>query len=894
MASATMTIKLLRGGVSAVVLAWSGAALAQQAPATTPQSAEETATTTSSSDIIVTAQRRAESVQDVPIAVSAFSQQALTAQRIDGGSELVRAVPNVSFAKGYFSGFNFQIRGVGTQLGTASGDAGVGIHLNNVPLTISRFFEDEFFDTERVEVLRGPQGTLYGRNATGGVVNVVTNKPVDRFEGLASGEIATRGTYKARGMVNVPIIDGKVALRLAGSYLKRGGFGINTVTGNDVNDRDLWSTRATLKITPVDGFEITGLWAHFQENDARNRTGRLVCNRDNGPASVGGVAVTDPIIRGYLSQGCSDGPSSGPGSNGVPNSLATIFGFFTQTFGLTNGDFFANKQLSSNLNDTDSLVDPKYVANSDHFQLHLGMQITPTLKVTTIGSYLSDFLRSRRDFQGVSGVVPFANTTFSPGGVFTDPQLGPQTRFLSVDDVRADSKQYTQEVRLDSDFKGPINFSIGAIYVNYKTQLDFFVFSNGFTLPARAFGLVIDPAVEPTPLTGGHNYFLSRSPYELNSMGIFGEVYFELSDKLKLTVGGRYTHDRKEQQNLPVRLLSGGTGLPPGNPTRIVVVNKEPTGRIALDWKPDLGFGGETLIYASATRGYKAGGPNPPASFGLRAPYKPEFVNAFEIGTKNTFAGGRATLNLTGFYYDYKDYQVTEIRNRTQEIQNINATTKGLEFESTFEPIDRLRFNASVGYLDTRIKAGTFVDLTNFTNHDPTLTLVKATGGSNCAVNTAGLAAYLATNPTPSQFVSSVCAGLVPGLVPNKDGIARSLVGNELPNAPHFTVALGAQYTAVLGNAWEATLRGDYYRQGSSFSRTYNTTADRLKAWDNVNMTLTIDNDDLGVQVQAFVKNVFNTQPLLNTFLADQITGFARFGFTSDPRVMGVSVTKKF
>lgn len=890
MAKARTTLKTLCG-VSAAALAAAAPALAKDVRTGVPN---DQAAAPIGADIIVTAQRREESVQDVPIAVSAFGEKALEAQRLDGGSELVRAVPNVTFAKGYFSGFNFQIRGVGTQLGTASGDAGVGIHLNNVPLTISRFFEDEFFDVERVEVLRGPQGTLYGRNATGGVVNVVTAKPVGRFEALASAEVGTRDSYKLRGMVNVPFAGDRAAFRLSGSYLKRGGFGINTETGNEVNDRELWSTRATLRVEPVDGFEIIGLWAHFEEDDARNRTGRLVCVRDEGPSSVGGVTVTNPIIRGYLSQGCADEPSDGPNANGTPNSLATIFGFFTQTFGLTNGDYNAGRRLSTNLNDTDSLVDPRYIANSDHFQLHLGLQITPSLKVSTLSSYLDDYLRSRRDFQGASGSIPFAATAFTPGGVFTDPQLGPLNRFLAVDDVRSDSTQYSQEVRLDSSFDGPFNFSLGAIYVNYKTRLDFFVFSNAFTLAARAFGLAVDPGVEPTPETGGHNYFLSRSPYELTSKAIFGEVYVDLSDRLKLTVGGRLTHDRKEQENLPVRLLTPGTGLARGTPRRIIVVNKEPTGRVALDWKPELSFTDETLIYAVATRGYKAGGPNPPASFGQRDPYKPEFVNAIELGTKNTLANGRVTLNLTGFYYDYKDYQVTEIRNRTQEIQNIDAKSMGLELEAVVEPVDGLRLNAAIGYLDTEITKGAFVDLTNFTGNDPTLTLVKATAGSNCAVNTAALAAYLATNPSPAAFVSSVCAGLVPGLVPNRDGVLTSIKGNELPNAPHWTLSLGGQYSMTLGDAWQATLRGDYYRQSSSFARTYNSPADGLKAWDNLNLTLTIENNDLGLQVQGFVKNVFNTQPLLNTFLADQITGFARFGFTSDPRIIGVNVTKRF
>jgi outer membrane receptor protein involved in Fe transport len=118
-------------------------------------------------ELVVTAQRKEEALQDVPIAVSAFDQNTLEKARIEGGPNLVLAVPNVNFSKGNFTGYNFQIRGIGSKLVAASGDAGTGIHLNNAPLIANNLFETEFYDMERVEVLRGPQGTLYGRNATG-------------------------------------------------------------------------------------------------------------------------------------------------------------------------------------------------------------------------------------------------------------------------------------------------------------------------------------------------------------------------------------------------------------------------------------------------------------------------------------------------------------------------------------------------------------------------------------------------------------------------------------------------------------------------------------------------------------------------------------------------------
>src|SRR5687767_7210958 len=202
----TRTLRsLLAAGVCASALtAFATPALAQTAGANVIE------------ELVVTAQKKEEALQDVPIAVSAFDQNALEKSKIDGGPNLVLAVPNVNFSKGNFTGYNFQIRGIGSKLVAGSGDAGTGIHLNNAPLLANNLFETEFYDVERVEVLRGPQGTLYGRNATGGAVNLITAKPTDQFEGLIRGEYGNYNSMKLRGMLNVPIND-VFGVRVAGN-----------------------------------------------------------------------------------------------------------------------------------------------------------------------------------------------------------------------------------------------------------------------------------------------------------------------------------------------------------------------------------------------------------------------------------------------------------------------------------------------------------------------------------------------------------------------------------------------------------------------------------------------------------------------------------------------------
>lgn len=242
-------------------------------------------------ELVVTAQKKEEALQDVPIAVSAFDQNALEKSKIDGGPNLVLAVPNVNFSKGNFTGYNFQIRGIGSKLVAGSGDAGTGIHLNNAPLIANNLFETEFYDVERVEVLRGPQGTLYGRNATGGVVNLLTAKPKDVFEANVRAEYGNYNTTKLRGMVNVPIND-MLAVRVAGSMLKRDGFGKNLTTGNDADDRDLYGVRGSISFKPSERFRTWAVWDHFEEDDSRSRIGKQFCTKDTGLTSVGGVPLS--------------------------------------------------------------------------------------------------------------------------------------------------------------------------------------------------------------------------------------------------------------------------------------------------------------------------------------------------------------------------------------------------------------------------------------------------------------------------------------------------------------------------------------------------------------------------------------------------------------------------
>ena len=963
-----MTGTIVRGGMSSSLLkavllstAFVVPAFAQEAP----PPAEEPAVATGEEEITVTAQRRSENIQKVPIAVSAFGQDQLQKQKIDGGPNLVLAVPNVNFAKGNFTGSNFSIRGIGSKLDAASGDSATGIHINGSPLTANNLFEADFYDMERVEVLRGPQGTLYGRNATGGVVNLITAKPdFDDFGGKLRAEYGNFSSIKLKGMINAPIND-MFALRVAGVYFKRDGFGTNLTTGNDADDRDLWAARATLGFKPDEDFTAYLIWDHFDEDDSRSRIGKQLCSKDTGPANIGGVAFSTTanvanIQQGFFSQGCRATPVDAPDIFGTLDSRATLGGLFGYFGGFLTGDAYAGKMQDPDVRNIESSFDPIYRSKTDIYQLQMDWDVSDDVRLSSLTSYTEFDLYTRQDYNrytpsGVFNVVPNPDALLAfpgyaaviypalfPGGVVNDPQNGAQNRFATSDISSAKTEQFTQEFRVSTSFDGPVNFSLGANYLNLDATGDYYVMFNtgtAFYQVCTAVGgipnlcaanVAIDPNAEPD--RSGHNYYDSYSPYNLTSSAVFGEIYLDLSDTFKVTGGIRYTDDDKTLENHAVALGTPGSGPAPSVYANVRF--KELTGRVGFDWQPDLSFTDSTLIYAFYSRGYKAGGLNSPCSAGpgvVCGPpaFDPEFINSYEIGTKNTLDEGRIQLNLSIFMYDYNGYQVSKIVNRASTNENIDAEIRGAELESVWSPIEGLRFNANVGYLDTEITSGNSIDPFNRTQSNPNLVVVKSSAASNCVVSLASAQMALAisnagnagagnpsvllgvcssaTNPDGTPTAASIAARGTP-LFPGgpaaaglnafnqlySDGVPVELSGNNLPNAPQWTISLGAQYTFEIASGWDFTARVDYYKQTSTFSRIYNSVPDRIPGWENVNITLTLTNPDSGFTIDAFVKNATDETALNDTYLTDDSSGLFRNGFYGDPRTYGLAISYEF
>src|SRR6185312_7371134 len=249
-------------------------------------------------------------------------------------------------------------------------------------------FEQEFFDVSQVEVLRGPQGTLYGRNATSGVVNVISVKPTDHYEAMASVDIGNYNNRRMEGMLNIPILSDKLDLRVAGEWTKRDGYAFNEETGNHIDGRDLWSGRASLLFHPIEKLTATFVWEHFQEDDNRARSTKQLCARSDAPATVDGPAgpqttTVDNFGSTWLTQGCRPASLYSPESFQTPNGAAIPFiaglnvfapGYF-KPGGAT--DPYAGVTQSTNLRTVDSQIDPTYRARNDTYEFNVDFNVTP-------------------------------------------------------------------------------------------------------------------------------------------------------------------------------------------------------------------------------------------------------------------------------------------------------------------------------------------------------------------------------------------------------------------------------------------------------------------------------------------------------------------------------------
>lgn len=671
----------------ALIAAASSPALAQDAQSGDQPAAEDD--TGGISQIIVSATRRQTDLQATPVAVSAIDQSLIRTANADDIRGLAIFVPN--FSAETITGFNaasFAMRGVGVNNIIVYFEPPVAVLVDDfvVPSVQTQLLDT--FDIEQVEVLRGPQGTLFGKNTTGGAVTVRTIRPkmdVTQFDGMV--QAGSFGTVLARAAVNVPLIEDKLALRLVGGYEKSDGFYRNgacfgpvvsfvpgnkfegaagCLNGDRIGGKDVINARAKLLFEPTPN--ITAL---FQYEILRDRSDSVPSVNENSRFTGDTPFLTDLLNTGSFQ----------------PNNRDPL-----DNAGITLRDdalLFAGRGQRI---DVDGLY-----ANID-FDFGFGT-------LTSVTGWRQQKSRLPNSYPGHA---PIAD----------DGQP------LSIFDATRDDDRETiqQELRFSSDLGGPFDFIVGAFY--QSDDVDFCV--------SQILGFL--DLVNPLPVGNWNDtpYILCNAQ-EAESKALFGEGTFEITPDLILTGGVRYTWDDKTWRGRQQAFISQ---LDPNNPGLVInealdaSVYRFPANVIRLDdswreltWRASLGYQAtpDLFLYATTARGFKGGGFNDQiggfAAFGddldaFRAAAQatnPETADSYEIGLKSELFNNRLRFNLTGFYVDYTDLQrqlnvpifVNGVRNQVTRFENAaSATVKGIEAELTAQPTDRLTFRGVLGFQD--------------------------------------------------------------------------------------------------------------------------------------------------------------------------------------------------
>ncbi|MFM7027157.1 MAG: TonB-dependent receptor [Chakrabartia sp.] len=659
------------------------ALMAAAMPAYAQNAAPAEAEDNGGDEIVVTAQRRAQSLQDVGISIAAFGGSELRQMNVQSSVDVARLTPGVHIS-GNVGGqmSQFTIRGVTQNDFNDAIEAPVAVYVDDSYIPNMQGQTFGLFDLERVEVLKGPQGTLFGRNATGGLVHYVVSKPSDKLEGRVDGTYGRFDSVKLEGMLNLPLSP-TVALRVSGlldrngSYWKNvypegaaGGVPVNLggVTNPCCQDEGYSNTaagRIQLQFKPSDDLTIRLVGAASRQHLS---SGQYTQSPTVAVLDAEG-RVVNAIYAGPDETRTAIGPD-GQNFTGIPNSPpsrapgADWFGFVAPSGkSLTLSKDFA----VSDLNRTETW----------NGALHVDYDLGGADLVS-----VTNYMRFKKNFA--------MDVDASPTNLVNYGTVG-------------DTDVVSQELRL-SGTSGSLIWTTGAYYLNVDAKS-----SNGFLAPAYSiFSSVFGATTTGIDLV---NTFRLKT----ESASIFGQAEYEFAPSWKVIVGGRLIREHQEynfQSNAmadmdPLRIDHVGTPLFPLQPS--FEHRRTDTlwaGKAQVEYKPNR----DLLFYAGVNRGVKGGSYNAKLPDGTdpltpsQIPYQPEELVSYEGGLKATFLDGKANFNASAYYYDYSNYQAFTFSNVSGYVQNRPARTYGTEFELSLRPVEGLQLSTAASFFNARVK----------------------------------------------------------------------------------------------------------------------------------------------------------------------------------------------
>ncbi len=556
-------------------------------------------------EVVVTAQRRAESLQDVPISLIAFSGDMVNEAGITGMADVALRTPNLTLTTFNIAEPQIYIRGIGTTNDSGGSDPAVGFFIDDVYIGRPGGASTDYYDIERIEVLRGPQGTLYGKNTAGGAINIFTKKPQQEFEAKAGLTVGSDNLVNLRGYVNGPFSD-TIAGKITVNFRKRDGFAKNITTGQDLEDDDSKSVRGQLLFTPSEKVDIL---LGFDYTDIDNTgANRYITNLDI--PGLPGLANIPPLLAAQR---------------------AANVGLDERTSNQENMQY-SEKEILGFLGRAD--VDLDWAT------------------LTSITAYRDS------DSSWFQPLVPQLSTRVGGLGIY------------EVDDsADTEADQFSQEFRLASEGDN-LTWVVGLFYLkeNVERSETFFTYWD-----AR------------TPLAGlslGDVTFNQEASTE--STAAFGQITWNATDALALTLGARYTKDKKDIWNQAVNNHSrpAPTGIPlVGPPYEVSAEDSwdDTTLRATVDWRVT----DDHMLYFTYSEGFKSGAFNGTQGTPIAAstPLDPESATNYEVGAKTQWLDNRLRFNIAYFELDYDDLQVWFLENAVLHAANATASVSGVELD---------------------------------------------------------------------------------------------------------------------------------------------------------------------------------------------------------------------
>ena len=747
-------------------------ALAQDAPAATPDATAPgpTAEATGVEEIVVTAQRRSENLQDVPLSVATINRETLAA--INSGGADIRGlsgrVPSLNIESSYGRTFpRFYIRGLGNTDFDLNASQPVSLVYDEVVLESPILKGFPAFDVDRIEVLRGPQGTLFGRNTPAGIVKFDTVKP-DSDRNYARVSYGTYSTINAEGAVGADLGD-RVAVRLSGLWQHRNDWidNLDDPGNNDLEGYDDIALRAQIQFKPTDALTLR-LTGQLRDMDGDARIFRANSFRT--------------------------------GSNNL--------------VGVDGGDFDRDEVRQDGINF--QKLKAKNVAGTIDYDFG-------PATIHSITSYWHGKLTSRGDIDGGFG-CSFCSPVFTdnsePG--FIPFSAHTQDNIPSLD-------QFTQEVRIASNNKSGLGYQAGIFYFDEALDIESFDFVAPDSTTVNAVAL---------------------QRQDSKALGIFGSLNYKFDNGLTLQAGARWNHDeRKMKASRPID-TRGFTGPPVPEKT-----GKVKDSVLTWDMSALYAVNDDVNVFARIAKGYRAPSIQGRLLFGSDLSFADsETTMSYEAGIKSTLLDRKLRFNLTGYYFDTKDLQLTAVGgggNFTTLLNADHVRGHGLEMELEARPMRGLKLTGGLGYNRTKIDS-------------------PGLGVSSCG------------SATPCTVLDPVLVAAIPPFVPAIVGID----GNSLPNAPKWTVNWTAGYEHPVGPGAVYVFTDWYYRSKIDFFlyKSVEFSDDHLLE-GGLRLGYKTDRFDIA----AFGRNITNDESAVSGIDFNNLTAMV-----NEPRIWGIELGIKF